>query len=292
MKHEEYNEDLLRSSQRARRKRVTRKVILCVAAYLIAAIYFFPIFYMFLTGMKTEMDAIDPKLIFTPSFDTFKKIFEDAAMYGYLKNSGFQVLFSVLLCLVLGLPAAFAIQFGKFKKRTTNSSIHLWFVTTILLPPVAILVPLYLFYNKVGLLKVNWGLTILYVGFHLPIVIWMLCSFLGDIPETVIEAAELDGCTRIQQIAYIAVPLVKTGLFTAGMLVAVFIWNEFFLSYSLADISRQTLPVYMSRFRETQGQNTAHLCAAATITVLPALIVGWMTQKSLVKGLTNGAVKG
>jgi sorbitol/mannitol transport system permease protein len=120
----------------------------------------------------------------------------------------------------------------------------------------------------------------------------MVHSFFSDIPREIFEAAEIDGCTKFQQMFRIAVPLARTGIISAGLLVAVFIWNEFFLGFNLTGNPTATLPVYMARFREQQGQFVAQLSAASTISVLPAVILGWLTQKALVKGLVSGAVKG
>jgi sorbitol/mannitol transport system permease protein len=281
-----------RAEYSARRRKLTKKILLGALAYGFGVIYFFPILYMFLTGMKTEIQAIRPSMFFTPTFVTYEKIFNDASMYSYMYNSVYQVIVSTLLSLLIGIPAAFVIRFGKFKNSGANAKLHTWFITTILLPPVAILVPLYLLYNRLGLLNTTSGLTLLYVGFHTPLVIWMEHSFMTDVPSSLIEASEIDGCNRLQQMWHIVLPLTRMGIFSAGMLVAVFIWNEFLLAFQLTNNNTATLPVYMSRFREQQGQFTAQLSASSTLCVLPALLLGWSTQKSLIKGLTMGAVKG
>jgi sorbitol/mannitol transport system permease protein len=286
------SEALLRARRNIRNRKFVRKYVLTILIFSFALLYFFPILYMFLTGLKTEMQAVHPRIFFKPTLETYDKILTDASMYSYLLNSVFQVFVSTLISLLLGVPAAFAIQFGKFKKPSTNSSLRKWFITTILLPPVAIVVPMYLIFNTMGLMNKVWGLTILYVGFHVPIVIWMIHSFMTDIPRSLIEASEIDGCSRIQQILYVVLPLIRMGVFSSGMLVAVFVWNEFLLSFTLTTNSTATLAVFMSRFREQQGQFTAQLSASATICTLPALVLGWSTQKALVKGLTMGAVKG
>lgn len=269
-----------------------RTAIATVVVFIIAISYFFPILYMILTSFKTEYQAVKPSLFFKPTLVTFKKVLSDKNMYGYLKNSFFQVFFGTLICLVLGIPASFALVFGKFKKKETGGKIYFWFITTILLPPVAILVPLYTLYHRLNLIQSPFGLLIAYIGFHVPIVVWMLHSFFTDVPLEIMEAAQIDGCTRFQQLIKIAIPLVRAGIFTAGLLVAIFIWNEFFLAFNLTGNTTATLPVYMARFREQQGMFVAQLSASSTIAVLPAIILGWMTQKSLVKGLTSGAVKG
>ena len=216
-----------------RQRTIIRKILLGIVCYGFGLIYFFPILYMFLTGFKTEIQAVNPALIFKPTLITFEKVLSDPDMMLYLNNSVFQVLASTLVCLLLGVPAAFALQFGKFKKSGTNDSMYLWFITTILLPPVAVLIPLYLTFNALQLHKSLLGLLIVYVGFHLPLVVWMVHSFLADIPASLIEASEIDGCTRSQQLTKVVVPLARTGIITAGLLVAVFIWNEFFLGFNL-----------------------------------------------------------
>jgi sorbitol/mannitol transport system permease protein len=266
--------------------------ILTIYIFAVAIIYFFPILYMLLTGFKTEFQAVRPSLFFNPTLETFTKLLSDRSMYGFLKNSIFQVIMGTSISIVLGVPAAFILVFGKFKKKDTGEKIYFWFITTILLPPVAILVPLYTWYQKFDLNKVPLGLLLAYVGFHVPIVVWMVYSFFKDVPIELIEASDLDGCTRFQQLVLISIPLARTGIIAAGLLVAVFIWNEFFLGFNLTSNTSATLPVYLSRFREQQGMFTAQLSASSTIAVLPALILGWLSQKSLVKGLTMGAVKG
>jgi sorbitol/mannitol transport system permease protein len=273
-------------------RRILRTAGLAVIVYLIAVTYFSPILYMFLSGFKTEFQAVNPRIFFKPTIETFQKVLSDPSMWGFLRNSLFQVLAGTILSLALGIPAAFGLIFGRFRRKGTNDKLFVWFITTILLPPVAVLIPLYTWFQAFNLNKTPLGLLLAYVGFHTPIVVWMLHSFFEDVPNEIIEAAQLDGCSPFQQMARIAVPLVRTGIISAALLVAVFIWNEFFLAFNLTSISTATLPVYLARFREQQGMFVAQLSASTTIAVLPAIILGWMTQKALVKGLTLGAVKG
>lgn len=282
-------EDVQRSM---RLKRLTRTLVYSVIIYSVAILYFFPVLYMFISGFKTEAQAVRPSLIFVPTLATYAKVLNDSTIYSYLINSLFQVLAGTAICLILGMPAAFVLVFGKFRKRESNESMYMWFITTILLPPVAVLIPLYTWYQSFGLNRTPVGLLLAYVGFHVPIVVWMLHSFVSDIPGEIIEASEIDGCSRLQQLFTIVVPLARTGIVASGLLVAVFIWNEFFLGFNLTGNTTATLPVYMARFREQQGMFIAQLSASSTIAILPAIILGWMTQKSLVKGLMMGAVKG
>jgi len=275
-----------------RAKNIAKTVILSIVIYVIAILYFFPILYMFLSGFKTEAQAVMPAIFFKPTLETYKKVLLDSTMQHYLGNSLFQVFFGTVISLLLGIPAAFALVFGNLKKRDSPGKYYLWFITTILLPPVAVLIPLFTWYQQFHLINTPYGLLAAYVGFHIPIVVWMVHSFFSDLPKEIFEAAEIDGCSKFQRLTRMAIPLARTGIISAALLVAVFIWNEFFLGFNLTGNPTATLPVYMARFREQQGQFVAQLSAASTISVLPAVILGWMTQKALVKGLVAGAVKG
>jgi len=272
--------------------RFLKSFILAIVIYGVAIIYFFPILYMFLSGFKTEVQAVTPRIFFTPTLETYRRVLGDATMKSYLHNSLFQVFVGTTLSLVFGIPASFAIAFGRFRKKNTPGKFYVWFITTILLPPVAVIIPLFIWYQRFNLINTRYGLLAVYVGTHIPIVVWMVHSFFSDIPKEIFEAAEIDGCTKFQQMLRIAIPLARTGIISAALLVAVFIWNEFFLGFNLTGNPTATLPVYMARFREQQGQFVAQLSAASTISVLPAVVLGWLTQKALVKGLVSGAVKG
>ena len=279
-------------SKKAAAKKEVRRWIIGIFVFIFALFYFFPILYMILSGFKTEAEAAVPSLLFHPTLVTWKKVLSDASMINYLTNTVYHVVFGTLLCLVIGIPATYALVFAKFKKEGHGESYYNWFVTTILLPPVAVLIPLYIIFQQLNLNHVRGGLLFLYVGFHLPICIWLLHSFFKDVPEEVVEAAKIDGCSSAALIWRIIIPLTKTGIMTAGLLVAVFIWNEFFLGYNLTTNATATLPVYMARFGQQQGQFIAQLSASASISCIPPLIFGWISQKSLIKGLTAGAVKG
>lgn len=280
-----------RSKKVAARKEIRRWIIgMLVLAF--AVVYFFPILYMILSGFKTEAEAAVPAILFHPTLVTWQKVLSDASMINYLKNTVYQVLLGTGICLVIGIPATYALVFAKFKKEGRAEGLYNWFVTTILLPPVAVLIPLYIVFKQLNLNHTRGGLLFLYVGFHLPFCIWLLYSFFKDVPEEVVEAARIDGCTSRQLITGIIIPLTKTGIMTAGLLVAVFIWNEFFLGYNLTTNATATLPVYMARFGQQQGQFIAQLSASASVSCIPPMIFGWISQKSLIKGLTAGAVKG
>lgn len=271
------------------KKQLMKWIVFC-GTLLFAAFYFFPVFYMFITGFKTENQAAYPTLIFTPTL-TYKEVL-NSDMMRYLGNSVFQVVLGTLITTVLSVFAAFSILFARFKKRGRGGSMYYWFITTILLPPVAVLLPLFIIFSNFHLNQNSWSLLFLYVGFHIPIGVWLIYSFFCDIPGEVVEAARVDGCDGLRLMFRIIVPIARVGIITAALLVAVFIWNEFFLGFNLSSPMTATVPVYLQKFKEQQGQFIAKLCASTTLASLPPIICGWFSLKSLIKGLTSGAVKG
>ena len=273
-------------------RRLAKKTFIAIVIYAIAILYFFPVLYMFVSAFKTEFQAVYPTFIFSPTLETLSQVVTNPNIAMALRNSLFQVVFGTLLSLVLGVPAAFQLAFGKFKKRETNSNIFIWFLVTIILPPVAILIPVYTWFQQFNLIGQPVALLILYVGFNTPIVIWLTYSFFMDLPPQIMEAADIDGCKTWQKLLRLGVPLVLPGISAASLLVAVLIWNEFFLAFNLTGNRTATLPVYLARFREQQGLYVAQLSAASSVAVLPPVVFGWLAQKALVKGLTKGAVKG
>lgn len=300
MKTVEANKPLNTESNKARIYRATKSEnkkrfthwIQGIVVYALGILYFFPILYMFLTAFKSEYDVTPPKLLFQPTLETFREVLDNPRVWDHFGNSAFLVIAATLISLLLGVPAAYALVFGKFKKSTTPSNIYLWFITTILLPPVAVIIPISVAFKSTGLLGSLWGLLLIYTGFHVPLVIWMVRSFFADIPKDIMEASEIDGCTKLEGFFKIVLPLARTGIISAALLVTIFLWNEFFFAFNLTNNNTATLPVFMSRFTTQEGLFWAKLSASSTLVVLPALIMGWISQKSLVQGLTMGAVKG
>lgn len=273
-------------------KAIIKKTILALIIYGVALAYFFPVLYMFVTAFKTEFQAVYPTFRFSPTLETLQRVVQNPNILNALQNSVFHVVLGTLFALLLGIPAAYQLAFGRFKKPETNSNIFVWFLVTIILPPVAILIPVYTWFQEFGLIGNPWGLLVLYVGFNTPIVVWLVYTFFSDIPPQIMEAADLDGCRHWQKLIRLGLPLILPGVAAAALLVGVLIWNEFFLAFNLTSNQTATLPVYLARYREQQGLYVAQLSAASTIAVLPPVIFGWLAQKALVKGLTKGAVKG
>ncbi|WP_027417960.1 carbohydrate ABC transporter permease [Aneurinibacillus terranovensis] len=265
-------------------------VILTLVTYLVALIYFSPILWMFITGFKNEGEAVimPPSLFFTPTLDNYQLIWSSGAA-SFLQNSAVVSITSTLLSLLLGVPAAYALAMFKLKKA---DDILFWFISTKMLPAVGVVIPMYLIYKNLHVLDSSLALILLYTSMNVPLVVWMMRSFFKDIPYELIEATQVDGASGLQGFFKVTFPLARPGVISTGLLCLIFAWNEFLFGVTLTSTNAATMPVYMASFMTQEGLFWAKMSAVATIAVLPALILGWFTQKQLVRGMTMGAVKG
>lgn len=261
-----------------------------ILTFFLAFLMFFPILWMILTSFKTEQMAfaVPPVLIFKPTLENWRVALIESPYFGFLINTLLITGISTLIALIAGIPAAYSMAFYP-TKRTDGTM--LWIMSTRMLPPVGVIVPLFLIFRDLNLLDSHLGLIIIYTGMNVPLVIWMVRSFMLDIPFETIEAARLDGVTLWQEIRHIVVPLIVPGLAATALLCFIFAWNEFFFAFNLTINNAAPLSVYISSFKTSEGLFWAKMSAAATATILPVIIAGWVAQKQLVTGLTMGAVK-
>jgi len=257
--------------------------------YVLCLVWVFPVYYMVITSFKVEESVIPPSLVINKfTLDNYAIIISKT-IFSHISNSVLVTVISVLFCLAIGLPAAYRIVFGKMKNP---GNLYFWFISTQLLPPCAVLVPAFLILRWMNLLDTRTGLILIYVGIHTPLIIWMVTSFFKDIPIEILEAADIDGCSKLRAFFKIIFPLSKSGIMSSALLTFVFIWNEFFFAVNLTAIKANTLPVYMASFMTQEGLFWAKLSAISTITILIPVIFGILSQKALIEGLTMGAVKG
>lgn len=257
--------------------------------YLLVLIWVFPVYYMITTSFKVEESVIPPSLLIHQFTLHNYDIVLNAKIISHLQNSLVVTVVSVLLSVLIGVPAAYRIVFGRMKNP---DKLYFWFVSTQLLPPCAVLIPAFLILRSLNLLDTQGGLILLYVGIHTPLIIWMVTSFFKDVPLEILEAASIDGCSKFYSFFRLIVPLTKAGIMSAALLTFVFIWNEFFFAVNLTAIKANTLPVYMASFMTQEGLFWAKLSAISTVTILLPVALGIISQKYLVEGLTMGAVKG
>ena len=259
-------------------------------AWAVAGILFFPIFWMFITSFKTEVAAVatPPQLFFAPTLENYIDVQSRASYFNYAWNSVIVSVGATILALLLAVPAAYAMSF--FPTKRTKSTL-LWMLSTKMLPPVGVLVPIYILGRESGLLDTRVGLIIIYTLINLPIVVWMIYSFFKEVPKEILEADRMDGATTYQEIAYVLLPLALPGIASTALLSIILSWNEAFWSLNLTTFDAAPLTAFIASFSSPQGLFWAKLSAASTMAIAPILIFGWFSQKQLVRGLTFGAVK-
>ena len=259
-------------------------------AWAVAGILFFPIFWMFITSFKTEVAAVatPPQLFFTPTLENYIDVQSRASYFNYAWNSVIISVGATILALLLAVPAAYAMSF--FPTKRTKSTL-LWMLSTKMLPPVGVLVPIYILGRESGLLDTRVGLIIIYTLINLPIVVWMIYSFFKEVPKEILEADRMDGATTYQEVAYVLLPLALPGIASTALLSIILSWNEAFWSLNLTTFDAAPLTAFIASFSSPQGLFWAKLSAASTMAIAPILIFGWFSQKQLVRGLTFGAVK-
>ncbi|CAB3681317.1 Trehalose transport system permease protein SugB [Paraburkholderia phenoliruptrix] len=265
-----------------------RRAVPGVIAWLVALLLFFPIFWMTITAFKTEQQAYSSSLFFTPTFDSFREVFARSNYFAFAWNS---ILISVgvtVLCLILAVPAAYAMAF--FPTRRTQK-VLLWMLSTKMMPSVGVLVPIYLLWKNSGLLDTVSGLVIVYTLINLPIAVWMSFTYFAEIPRDILEAGRIDGAATWQEIVYLLMPMALPGLASTALLLVILSWNEAFWSINLSSSNAAPLTVFIASYSSPEGLFWAKLSAASLLAVAPILIVGWLSQKQLVRGLTFGAVK-
>jgi sorbitol/mannitol transport system permease protein len=258
-------------------------------AWIVALIVFFPVLYMFLTGFKTENAAVElpPHLIFPPTLENYDAVF-GINFAPFFINSAIASLGSTAIVMLLAIPAAYALA---LRQPVKWRDILFFFISTRFMPAAGVIVPLYIIYANLGLLGSMRGLIILYTAMNVPIAIWMLRSFFQEVPRDILDAARVDGAGVAREIVQILVPMAYPGIVATAFISVIFAWNEFFFAVSLASIGTSTVPIFLVRFVTSEGLFWAKLSASATMAVLPIVLLGWVAQRQLVRGLSMGAVK-
>ncbi|MFI1734658.1 carbohydrate ABC transporter permease [Streptomyces acidicola] len=275
------------------RSRRIREAGLGVAAWLIGLLFFLPIAWMALTSFHSEADAATnpPSWAAALTLDGYREFFGvggGASPWPALINSTVASLASTLCVLLLALPAAYALSIRPVKKWT---DVLFFFLSTKMLPVVAGLLPIYLFAKNTDFLDNIWLLVILYTSMNLPIAVWMMQSFLAEVPVAIIEAAHLDGARLPTILARVVAPIAAPGIAATALICFIFSWNELLFARVLTGVVAETAPVFLTGFITSQGLFLAKVCAASLVISLPVLAAGFAAQDKLVQGLSLGAVK-
>ncbi|MBR0841263.1 carbohydrate ABC transporter permease [Bradyrhizobium liaoningense] len=274
------------------RMATTRRVaISTIAAWLFGFLIFFPILWMLLASFKTELEAfaIPPSFLFFHwTLENYATVQERSDYIHHALNSIIIAGGSTLIALLIAIPAAWSMAFSPTKR---TKDILLWMLSTKMMPPVGVLVPIYLIYKSFGLLDSRAGLVFILCLGNLPIVIWMLFTYFKEIPRDILEAARMDGATIGRELVYVLTPMAIPGLASTMLLNLILAWNEAFWTLNLSTLNAAPLTTFIASYSSPEGLFWAKLSAASTLAIAPILVLGWFSQKQLVRGLTFGAVK-
>ncbi|MEM9131781.1 MAG: carbohydrate ABC transporter permease [Actinomycetota bacterium] len=267
-----------------------------LGTWLIALLFFFPIFWMVLTGFKTDADAhAGQSLFFSPTLESYNEVLESqegqfnaTGIDGAFAVSAWTSVVSTFVVMLLAIPAAYSLAIRPVAKWR---DVLFFFISTKFLPVVAAILPLFFIARFLDLLNSRLLLIILYTAMNLPLAIWMLRSFFAEVPKELIEASQMDGAKLLGQIRSVILPIAAPGLAATALLCLIFAWNEFFLAIQLNLLDARTVPNWAFSAVSTRDLFLGRLSAASTLATLPVVIAGWVAQKRMIRGLAMGAIK-
>jgi sorbitol/mannitol transport system permease protein len=275
----------------ARALSVRRRTIVTIASWGCGFVIFFPILWMFITSFKTELEAVEipPRfLMFDWTIENYEVVQERSNYLRFVSNSIILSVGATLVSLCFAIPAAWAMAFAPGKR---TKDLLLWMLSTKMMPPVGALIPIYLMFRDLGLLDSRGGLIAVLFLLNLPILIWMLFTYFKEIPGEILEAARMDGATLWREIVYVLTPMAVPGIASTVLLNIILAWNEAFWTLNLTTSDAAPLTVFIASYSSPEGLFWSKLSAASTLAIAPILVLGWFSQKQLVRGLTFGAVK-
>jgi len=268
-----------------------RKFLTTLAAWAVALVIFFPVLWMILTSFKTEASAVamPPEFLSADwTFENYETVWSRSDYPRFFWNSVVISVGSTLLGLAIAIPAAWAMAFVPGKR---TKDLLMWMLSTKMMPAVAVMIPLYLVFQRIGLFDTKFGLVLALMLMNLPIIIWMLYTYFKEVPGEILEAARMDGASLWNEIVYVLTPMALPGIASTMLLNIILAWNEAFWTIVLTTTKAAPLSAFIASFSAPQGLFYAKLSAASAMAILPILILGWFSQKQLVRGLTFGAVK-
>ena len=275
----------------ARAVTTQRKALNTAIAWIIGLLIFFPILWTILTSFKTEAEAIaNPPVIlfFDWTLENYGVVQERSDYMRFLWNSVIIAGGSTLLGILIAVPAAWSMAFVP-SRRTKD--ILLWMLSTKMLPAVGVLYPIYLLCIQLGVLDNRVALVVILMLINLPIIVWMLYTYFREIPGEILEAARMDGAGLKEELLYVLTPMAIPGIASTILLNFILAWNEAFWTLNLTSVDAAPLTAFIASYSSPEGLFFAKLSAASTMAIAPILILGWFSQKQLVRGLTFGAVK-
>jgi multiple sugar transport system permease protein len=272
------------------RRPILRSVGFVLLVVCLCSVAFFPILWIFSTALKPPAAVMcsPPEILFTPTLNNFAEVFSKPGVARMFLNSSLVALASSLIVLLLSFPAAYSL--ARFRMRRKDD-LAFMILSLKMFPPVAVVIPFYIMYNKLGIYDSALGLILLYVAVNIPLAVWLLIGFLKELPVALEESALVDGATPLQVLTRIVLPLSATGIAAVGILTFIMCWNEFFFALVLTGRNTRMLPVFLYTFMTFREIQWGPLMALGTLMTLPVVFLSVFFRKYLIEGITLGALK-
>jgi len=262
-----------------------------VAIFLILGFFLFPVYWMISTSFKTLIQAfaVPPLWLFKPTLQSYTRAFEIMPLHKYLINSTIVSVTTATICIACGLFGGYSLTRFNFKGR---SFFRAWILGTQLIPPIAVLIPLFVMFYYLSLVGTRIGLILAVATFLTPFSTWLISGFIADLPREMEECAMVDGATRLQAIFKITFPLAAPGIAATWIITFIFSWNNFLFALALTREATKTIPVAVPGYQTYKGIEWGPFAVAGTLCTIPVLAFGLFVKRYLVTGLVRGAVKG
>jgi multiple sugar transport system permease protein len=272
--------------------RRARRILWSILRYvlIIAALFFFifPLYWLVVTSIKKPEEYIHTPPIYFPAQPTLNNY--NRAMNDGLKALGDSLIISVgttVLTLVIGSSVAYSMA----RYNTGGSDFSFWVLSQRMLPPIAVILPIFILYRTVKLIDTHIGLILLYTVFNLPFCIWMLRGYFIEVPPDIEESALVDGASRLQAIRYVTLPLAAGGVSATTVFVFIFSWTEFLFALILTRSAVLTLPVLVARYFSVNTSEWGIASAVSVVATVPIILLSFAVRRHFVRGITMGAVK-
>ncbi|HMR34451.1 MAG TPA: carbohydrate ABC transporter permease [Geminicoccaceae bacterium] len=267
--------------------RLPKRPVLHLVVAVLAVVVLFPLFWLVQMSLRPVDDIFSTSLVFTPTVENFVALWKGGFPRSFL-NSAIVATLSTVLSLLVGVPAAYALSRWRFRRQR---AVALWILATRMAPPVAFTIPFYLAFRQVGLQDTLLGLALIYLTFNLALVVWMMQTFFAAVPESLEEAAWIDGCGIWEAFWRVTLPLTAPGLAATAVICFVFSWNDFFYALILTRTEAMTAPVAIVNFLQYEGWEWGKIAAGGTAVMLPVVAFTLLVRRWLVHGLTAGGLK-
>lgn len=275
--------------------KVKTKRRICGALYafamaVVCILCTFPFFWMLSISLKEQSQAYDPSVwLFSPIWDNYKNVFVNRNLMKYLFNSLVTAVVTTVISMVLGCLAAYGFARFRFDKQ---ENLAFWVLSLRMLPPMATVLPFFVMASLCHVLDTRLVLIIVYMLFNIPFTIWMMRGFFEDIPCEIEEAARVDGCSLLQALQKVVLPMALPGMVATAIFCIINSWNEFVFALFLTSSRANTLPTTVQMFLSVSGVVWGEMSAVGVISTLPMILFAILVQKYMIRGLTFGAVKG